>query len=97
MYFIDPIDVGNDLYGLLNYHLFYIAVKKHSSVEHLCEVDVFKHPRFSDEFSHLVNRHSVASAKLLFKYYLDGIDVCNVLYGLLNCHHFDIGVKKLLP
>ena len=41
-----------------------------------------------------MNRHSVASAEVLFGYYFDGIDACNVLYGLLNCHPFDVVFKK---
>ena len=28
------------------------------------EVDVFEHPRFCDELSHLVNRHKVANITL---------------------------------
>ena len=42
-----------------------------------------------------MSRYSVAFAKVLLKYYLDRIDVCNDKYDLLNCHLFDIVVNVL--
>ena len=46
-----------------------------SSVSYLCEVDVFEHPRFRDEFSHLVNGRLFATGSLGVKSHFDGINV----------------------
>ena len=42
-------------------HSFCSCQYSFSSVEKVCEVDVFEHPRFRDEFSLLVKRHFVPS------------------------------------
>ena len=51
----------------------------------MCEVDVFEHPRFCDEFSHLVNRHVVKLATLCWRPTWNEKDFWNDLYLLLNC------------
>ena len=64
-----------------------------SSVYQALKVDVFEHPRFCDEFSHLVTRCFFFDCKPLLESYLNGIDVlvylkCSVeLSDLLSsCH-----------
>ena len=64
-----------------------------SSVDQAWEVDVFEHPRFCDEFSHLVNRSFGFDCKPLLESYLDGINVlddlkCSVEWSdlLSSCH-----------
>ena len=51
----------------------------------MCEVDVFEHPRFCDEFSHLVKRHVVKPATLCWRPTLNEKDFWNDLNFLLNC------------
>ena len=52
----------------------------------MCEVDDFEHPRFCDEFSHIVKRRSFSTAKSLLNSHLNGIDVldffCIVIFVL---------------
>ena len=45
----------------------------------MCEVDVFEHHRFCDEFSHLVNACFVATKKTLFKTHFEWNISLNVL------------------
>ena len=41
-----------------------VVNKDFLSVDPVCEVDVFKHLRFCDDFSHLVTTRFLATAKL---------------------------------
>ena len=58
----------------------------------MLEVDVLKHHRFCDEFSHLVYKRFVASASL-FYFHLDHIDVLDKLKVELNCHNHPIDLN----
>ena len=58
-------------------------------------MDVFEHPRFCDEFSHLLNRLLTAYASL-YKFYLQLVDVLDVLEALLRCHINERAFKQLL-
>ena len=55
----------------------------------MSEVDVIEHPRFCDDFSHLVNRHFVATFLLIS--HVDGIDLLDILDVLL-IHHISYRV-----
>ena len=57
-----------------------------SSALRACLVDVFDHPRFYVEFSHLVNRGFDATASPLLKSHFDWRYVSDVLNVLLNFH-----------
>ena len=61
----------------------------------MCEVDVFEHHRFCDEFSHLVNACFVATRRTLLKTHFDGIDLLDVLNVLLNCQIHYIVVNNV--
>ena len=60
----DAIHVGNDLNVLINYQTYHKVNNPFFLILHVCGVDVFKHPRFCDDFSHLVTRHFLATANL---------------------------------
>ena len=50
---------------LLNCQIYFaVANTRFLQSKEVCEVDVFEHPRFCDEFSNLVNRHVVKPATL---------------------------------
>ena len=59
----------------------------------MLEVDVLKHHRFCDEFSHLVYKRFVASASLCFIH--DPIDVLDLLKVELNGHNHSIDLNQL--
>ena len=54
----------------------------------MCEVDVFKHPIFRSNFSHLMSRRFRSSSSLCLKSHVDGIDVCNDLNVLFTGDNF---------
>ena len=51
----------------------------------MCEVDVFEHPRFCDEFSHLV-KEVLLQLKFSVEVSRRGIDVLADFNIFLNCH-----------
>ena len=55
--------------------LLFSCKKSFCSVVQECEVDVFEHPRFCDEFSHLVKGCFVANSNLCWTLEFDLIDV----------------------
>ena len=62
---LQPIDVSHILKALEDRQTYCIALKENFELLDEClEVDVFEHPRFCDEFSHIMNRCLLASASL---------------------------------
>ena len=63
--YLNGIDFWNDLKILLNFQIYFAIVNtRFLQSKEVCEVDVFEHPRFCDEFSYLVNRHVVEFSTL---------------------------------
>ena len=63
--FLDVIDVLDDLKCSVELSDFFIKLwLNFFSVYQACAVDVLEHPRFCDEFSHLVNRSFVSTTSL---------------------------------
>ena len=58
------------------------------------EVDVFEHPRFSNEFSHLMNKRFLASASLFFESHLHPIDVSHIRKALEDRQTYCIALKE---
>ena len=58
------------------------------------EVDVFEHPIFCDEFSHLMNRSFPTSCKYFSEFVLHPIDVSHIVKALEGRHTYCIAVKE---
>ena len=58
------------------------------------EVDVFEHPRFCDEFSHLMNRSFLACASLFSESHLHPIDCCHLFKDLEDHQTYCIALKE---
>ena len=58
------------------------------------EVDVFEHPRFCDEFSHLMNRSFLAFSKSFSESHLHPIDVSHIFKALENRQTYCIALKE---
>ena len=58
------------------------------------EVDVFEHPRFCDEFSHLMNRSFLAFSKSFSESHLHPIDVSHNLKALEDRQTYSIAPKE---
>ena len=54
----------------------------------MSEVDVFEHPRFCDEFSHLVKTCFFYNGNSFYKSHVDGIDALDDSNHLLNSRIF---------
>ena len=74
---------------LLNCHIDFAVLNSQ-----VCEVDVFDHPRFCDEFSHLVTRTFSCKLNSLLQSHVDGINVSDNLKILLNCRIYDAVVNS---
>ena len=58
------------------------------------EVDVFEHPRFCDEFSHLKNRTFLASASLSLSLSCNQLIFSHILKALEDCQTYCIALKE---